>query len=77
MKHEEFLSSFTKLFRAKDQDLDGIINDEQFYTLIDEMNIGVSKEQARRFLRELDPFGFEKIVYSDLIKLLSTQQVSR
>jgi hypothetical protein len=41
------------------------------------MNIGVSREQAERFLKELDPFGFEKIVYSDLIKLLSTQQVSR
>jgi len=76
-KHEDFLSSFTKLFKSQDTDHDGIINDEQFHKLIQEMNIGVSREQAERFLKELDPFGFEKIVYSDLIKLLSTQQVSR
>jgi len=40
------------------------------------MNIGVSTEQAKHFLREIDPFGFEKIIYSDLIKFLSTQKVS-
>lgn len=40
------------------------------------MNIGIEKHQAERFLRDLDPFGFEKIVYSDLIQLLSSQQVS-
>lgn len=43
-KHEDFLSSFTKLFKSQDTDLDGIINDEQFFKLIDMMNIGVPRE---------------------------------
>ena len=42
-KHEEFLGSFTKLFKQQDTDLNGIISEKQFYRLIEEMSIGVKQ----------------------------------
>lgn len=44
LEHEQFLTSFTKLFKEQDSDLDGIINDEQFYNLIGKMKIGIEKD---------------------------------
>ena len=38
------------------------------------MDIGVTDNQTQLFLDQLDPFDFQKITFSDIIHLLSTQK---
>ena len=73
-KHEEFLSGFLQLFKNVDCDADGVLNEDQFMELICKMKIGLTEEQTLAFLEHLDPFNQQRITFSDIIRLLSTQK---
>ena len=73
-KHELFLDGFLKLFQDEDTDQNGIINEEEFYRLLENMEIGVTEQMSQEFLNQLDPCNFQKITFSDIIQLLSTQK---
>lgn len=73
-KHEEFLSGFLQLFKNVDSDADGVLNEDQFMELICKMKIGLTEEQTLAFLEHLDPFNQQRITFSDIIRLLSTQK---
>lgn len=53
---------------------DGVLNEEEFTVLIDKMKIGLTAEQTQVFLEYLDPHNQQKISFSDIIRLLSTQR---
>ena len=38
------------------------------------MQIGLEKEQVQAFLEHLDPYNQQRITFSDIIRLLSTQK---
>ena len=42
-KHELFLAGFLKLFQEQDTDCNGIINEGEFYQLLENMEIGVTE----------------------------------
>ena len=49
-EHENFLSNFMSLFRAQDEDRDGILNPDQFQSLLLTMNIGITQKQTDAFV---------------------------
>ena len=73
-QHEKFLDSFLKLFRSVDINNDGVLNEDEFSQLIEKMKIGLTPEQTATFLEYLDPYNQQKITFSDIISLLSTQK---
>ena len=56
-EHERFLKSFTQLFKSVDEDLDGVISEEEFRQLLTEMNLVDSDEEVQLLLHQVDPFN--------------------
>ncbi len=69
-----YLRNFNDLFRKYDTDNNGILNEDQFASLIMESNVFEQQspdEKIQIYLNELDPFGSNIILYSDIIDILS------
>ncbi|CDW88603.1 UNKNOWN [Stylonychia lemnae] len=75
-EHERYLKSFIYVFRKVDKDNDGILNENQFKLLMEEINLCNGQDEIRYFLQILDPFNTQKITFSDIIQLFSSHQVS-
>ena len=72
--HIKYLKPFLKLFQSIDTDRDGIIDEEQFVLLI--KNMYIFKEEnivqvIEEFLNTLDPYGYKRITFSDIVELFS------
>ena len=72
--HIKYLKPFLKLFQTVDTDRDGIIDEEQFVLLIKNMNIFKEEnivQVIEEFLNTLDPYGYKRITFSDIVELFS------
>ncbi len=77
-QHESYLKGFTRLFRRVDTDSDGILNEEQFISLMDkELSpfFTVTRDDLNYFLQVLDPFNSQKITFSECVQLFSAHMV--
>lgn len=63
-EHEKFLGHFTAMFKRVDVDRDGILNEEEFRSLM--QSLGFSQEQPtsefsaqriEKFLHDIDPYS--------------------
>ena len=74
------LRNFIVLFRAVDVDKNGVINENEFATLIRKLNIydtTVIDDVIYSFLSKIDPFENQKITFSECISLFSTEHVNK
>ena len=74
-EHEKFLKNFTNLFKQIDQDRVGFLNEQQFRMLIAGMELRLEEEQINFLLQEIDPYNNNKMTYSEIVQLLSSQMV--
>ena len=82
-EHEKFLGFFVQVFKGADVDRDGILNENEFRSMM--MNLGFNQDglgsdfQARRiekFLQDIDPYSNQKITFSECVQLLSSETVT-
>ena len=74
------LRNFIVLFRAVDVDKNGVINENEFATLIRKLNIydtTIIDDVIYSFLSKIDPFENQKITFSECISLFSTEHVNK
>ena len=77
-EHEKFLSQFNNLFKEVDSDHNGVINEEQFRTLILGMDMVIHSDNEadiKKLLEIIDPHGNNHMTYSEVVQLLSSQLV--
>mmetsp|Transcript_25802 Transcript_25802/g.39660 ORF Transcript_25802/g.39660 Transcript_25802/m.39660 type:complete len:118 (-) Transcript_25802:388-741(-) len=79
-EHEKFLSQFNRLFKQVDTDHNGVIDEEQFRTLILDMNIAIqhpsdTEADIRKLLKIIDPNSNNHMTYSEVVQLLSNSLV--
>ena len=72
---DKYLKNFVKLFRKYDTDLDGILNENEFVGLINDIPCckNNSEEYIFKFLSIIDPFNNKKITFSECISLFSME----
>ena len=72
--HIKYLKPFVKLFQSIDTDRDGVLDEEQFITLVNEMKI-FGEENIQQiideFLNNIDPYQNKHITFSDIVELFS------
>ena len=74
------LRSFIVLFRSVDVDKNGVINENEFATLIRKLNIydnTIIDDVIYSFLSKIDPFENQKITFSECISLFSNEHVNK
>jgi len=74
-EHEKFLKNFTNLFKQIDTDSVGYLNEPQFRILINGMELFLEEDQVNYLLQEIDPYNNNKMTYSEIVQLLSSQMV--
>ena len=75
---EKYLSNFIKIFNQIDEDNDGILNEEEFTLLIKQFNLYSSETVNKKIddlLEKIDPFNTNVITFSDIVSLLSEEQI--
>ena len=72
---DKYLKNFVKLFRKYDTDLDGILNENEFIGLINDIPYckNNADEYIFKFLSIIDPFNNKKITFSECISLFSME----
>ena len=70
--HERYLKKFMTLFKKIDQDTNGIINENEFKQLIDEMRVCTNPEEVEHLLQVVDPFDHRQITVSECLSMLSS-----
>jgi len=74
-EHIRFLTNFTLLFKTVDDDLDGVVSENEFRLLIRQMNIVSTDEEVELLLHQVDPFNNQRMTYSEIVHLLSSHLV--
>lgn len=76
-EHEKFLHDFTELFKHIDKDRNGSIDEEEFKELMGQMRVlHREEEEVVLLLQMIDPYNNQKMTYSEVVHLLSSQMVS-
>ena len=72
---DKYLKNFVKLFRKYDNDLDGILNEDEFSNLIRDIPYCKNNEDEYifKFLSIIDPFNNKKIAFSECVSILSME----
>ena len=72
---EKYLKNFVKLFRKFDGDSDGILNENEFVSLIKNIPYCQNNidEYTFKFLSIIDPFNNKKITFSECVSLFSME----
>ena len=72
---DKYLKNFVKLFRKYDNDLDGILNEDEFSNLIRDIPYCKNNEDEYifKFLSIIDPFNNKKITFSECVSILSME----
>ena len=73
-----YLKNFNEMFIKVDTNRDGIINEGEFYQLIEGINVYAQDnvdQQVNAFLSYIDPYKTGNILYSDVIDLLSKEMI--
>lgn len=71
--HEKFMQTFIEAFRSVDQDGNGVVNEEEFRSLVESLGVGLDEAEISRLLGLVDPFNNQQITFSDCVALLSTE----
>jgi hypothetical protein len=66
-----YLKNFVILFRKSDSDNNGVLNEEEFYLLLKNLNIydEYLEENAIRLLNIIDPNNHKTIIFSECVSL--------
>ena len=72
---DKYLKNFVNLFRKYDNDLDGILNEDEFSNLIRDIPYCKNNEDEYifKFLSIIDPFNNKKITFSECVSILSME----
>ena len=73
--HENYLKKFTNLFHSIDQDMNGILNEEEFKLLLKQMNI--DSYFYSKLLHIIDPNNLQTFTYSECVTMFGTQIISK
>jgi Ca2+-binding EF-hand superfamily protein len=70
---DKYLKNFVYLFKKVDLDNNGIINEDEFVTLLSFFNIygDQLEENSLRLLSIIDPFNNKQITFSECVSLFS------
>ena len=73
-QREKQLKNFVKLFKAVDKDNNGIINEEEFVSLLYNMNIfgDQLKQKIVELLTQVDPYNNKQITFSECVNLFQS-----
>ena len=73
-QREKQLKNFVKLFKAVDKDNNGIINEEEFVSLLYNMNIfgDQLKQKIVELLTQIDPYNNKQITFSECVNLFQS-----
>ena len=72
---DKYLKNFVIIFKKVDQDNDGIINEDEFFQIINTLGYygEEAESQTERLLNIADPFNHQQITFSDSIYLFSNE----
>ena len=72
---DKYLKNFVNLFRKYDSDLDGILNENEFIGLLNDIPCckNNADDYAFKFLSIIDPFNNKKITFSECVSLFSME----
>ena len=75
---EKYLKNFVELFRKFDNDLDGVLNENEFINMIKDIPYCQNnfEDYAFRFLSAIDPFNNKKITFNECVSLFSMEIIS-
>ena len=76
-EHERFLRKFTKYFKAVDRDTNGVLDENEFRELIQNMQVITSDQELDYLLQSVDPHNNNRMTYSEIVTLLSNYLVPR
>lgn len=70
---DRYLKNFVIIFKKVDLDNDGIVNENEFFQIINGINYygNESEIQTERLLNIVDPFNFQQVTFSDCVSLFS------
>ena len=68
---DRYLKNFVALFRRSDSDNNGIINEEEFFELLKNLNVydDYLEENAIRLLNIIDPHNHKQIIFTECVSL--------
>lgn len=68
---DRYLKNFVILFRKSDTDNNGILNEEEFFLLLKNLNVYDEnlEENAIRLLNIIDPHNYKQIIFSECVSL--------
>ena len=69
--HERFLMRFRELFQSVDTDRDGVVDEDQFTTLVSRVSPSRDEDEIQELLEAVDPGGTKRITFSDSVTCLS------
>ena len=72
---DKYLKNFVNLFRKYDSDLDGILNENEFIGLLNDIPCckNNADDYAFKFLSIIDPFNNKKITFSECVSIFSME----
>jgi len=72
---DRYLKNFVIIFKKIDMDNDGIINEEEFFQIVNNLSYygNEAEVQTERLLNISDPFNHQQITFSDCISLMSNE----
>lgn len=73
--HERFLSRFVRIFKQHDTDRNGIVNEQEFRTILRAVDPSKSEEEVTALLDLIDPHNNQLINFSECVTFLSSELV--
>jgi len=74
---DRYLKNFVALFRRSDSDNNGIINEEEFFELLKNLNVydDYLEENAIRLLNIIDPHNHKQIIFTECVSLFKMVKI--
>ena len=68
---DRYLKNFVLLFRKSDTDNNGVLNEDEFYLLLKNLNVYDEnlEDNAIRLLNIIDPHNNKQIIFSECVSL--------
>ena len=65
------------MFKQFDVNADGILNEQEFRSLLISMEILRDQNEIEQILHQIDPYNNQLMTYSDVVSILSQHMVPR
>lgn len=75
-EHERYLAQINRVFSQVDTQGTGQLSEEQFREMLGNMGLGLGEQEIQHYLELVDPWATNKANYSEIIQLLTTQEVA-